>query len=280
MTISRRFRPFLLILCIALAAAPAVHGQSTSASTSASDDASVRGPLLQAKNALADGVNHRKAGTIQQARATFERIAQADTEYADLAHYYAGLAYRRLMDITDDEKQSLQYADRSIEHLETAVELDDTFGEAYALLASQYGRKMAIKPMYGMVLGPKAEEAMAEAEEHAPNSPRVVFLQAQSDYFTPEQWGGDKERAVRNLRRSIELFESGSPQDSLQPTWGHDEAYTWLGITQMRTDDYRAAASSFRDALEVNPEFGWVKDVLLPKATEAMDSSATEGRER
>ncbi|NBB89957.1 MAG: hypothetical protein GVY23_01980 [Spirochaetes bacterium] len=276
MTISRWFRPFLLILCIAHAAAPAVRGQSTGSA----DNASVRGPLMTAKATLADGVNHREAGKIQQARATFERIAQADTEYADLAHYYAGLAYRRMMDITDEEKQSLQYADRSIEHLETAVEIDDAFGEAYALLASQYGRKMAIKPMYGMVLGPKAEEAMAEAKEHAPNSPRVVFLQAQSDYFTPEQWGGDKERAVRNLKRSIALFENGSAPDSLQPTWGHDEAYTWLGITQMRTNDHRAAASSFRDALEVNPEFGWVKDVLLPKAVEATNREATEGRDR
>lgn len=276
MTILRWYRPILLVLCIALVAAPSVQSQPSSES----GDKAVRALILEAKTTLADGVNHREADAIQQARATFERIAKADTDYTPLSHYYAGLAYRRLMDITDDDTQSLAYANQSIEHLEAAVKADETFGEASALLASQYGRKMAIKPMYGMVLGPKAEEAMTRAKEHAPDSPRVVFLQAQSDYFTPEQWGGDKERAVRNLKRSIELFETGAPQDSLQPTWGHDEAYAWLGITQIRSNDHRAAVSSFEQALKVNPEFLWVEDVLLPKATAAVNDTATEGRER
>jgi len=258
MTPNRLVSLFLLLFCVSLAAAPSAHSQSEEAL------------IVKAKEMLADGVDHRKAGAIQQARATFERLAQADTDRPALAHYYSALAYRRLMDITEDEEASLRYVDSSLEHLEKAIEIDDTFGEAHALLASQYGRKMAIKPMYGMVLGPKADKAMTQAAELAPESPRVAFLKAQSDYFTPEQWGGDKERALRTLQRAIALFEGPSEADFLRPTWGHDEAYAWLGIMQMREENYTKAKDAFQQALKVNPESGWVKDVLLPKATKAL----------
>ena len=265
---THRFVSLLLLFCISLAAAPFANGQSE------------KDLIVQAKETLADGVNHRKTGAIQQARAAFERLAQANTDHPELAHYYSALAYRRMMDITDDDEASLRYADRSIESLEKAIEIDDEFGEAHALLASQYGRKMAIKPMYGMVLGPKAEKAMERAKEVAPESPRVVFLQAQSDYFTPEQWGGDKERAVRNLRRAIALFQTKTEADPLRPAWGHDEAYAWLGITQMHKQNYAEAKDAFQQALEVNPESGWVKDVLLPKAAQALTARSSDNPNR
>lgn len=248
-------------LCFALAscatAALPLHAQPTASTDSL---------IVEGKKLIDEGVNRMEAGKLHQARALFERLIQHGEGRTALAHYYAAMASRRLTDITDDEEKALAYIDQSIDHLEKAVEVDDAFAEAYALLASQYGRKMAINPMYGMSLGPAAEKAMTQAQRLAPTSPRVVLLQAMSDYFTPKQWGGDKEKAMKEFRRSARLFDEERIDDPLRPDWGHEEAYTWLGIAYMEGGDYADAEEAFEQALEANPEFGWVQDVLLPQA--------------
>ena len=105
-----------------------------------------------------------------------------------------------------------------------------------------------------------------KAHELAPDNPRVVMMQATSSLFTPTMWGGDVDAAVEDLQRAADLFESDSPSGPLQPDWGHSETYAWLGIAHMKQGRYEEAESALTKALEIDPDFSWVRRVLLPKA--------------
>ena len=149
--------------------------------------------LLQAKAMLWSGTPDQAL----VARATFERIV-ADDDLATLAHYYAALVGHQLagqlIGTKPDgyKKEVIAHLDYAIDHLETATERDPDFAEAWALLASVYGQKIAQKPFSAMALGRKSDKATERARELAPDNPRVVLLAAIGDYNTPKMWGGDK----------------------------------------------------------------------------------------
>jgi Tfp pilus assembly protein PilF len=48
----------------------------------------------------------------------------------------------------------------------------------------------------------------------------------------------------------------------VKPSWGKDEAYTFLAMAYNQKGDIDKAAEFFTKALEVNPEFRIAKDEL------------------
>lgn len=228
---------------------------------------SVDSILVNTKTLLGVGYRTGDVDKLREARATFERVARSG-QHTALAHYYAGLAGKRILDVESSdmgEDAKLEVIDASIEHFKTAKEQDEDFAETYALLASMYGRKMGVKPQLGMFLGPRTSKLMEKANQMAPDNPRIVLLQATSDYFTPESWGGDKEKALKGFRRATELYADESVENPVMPEWGHSEAYAWLGIALMKKEQYDGAGAAFQKALEVDSDFAWVREVLIPQ---------------
>lgn len=225
--------------------------------------------ILEAKTQLWTGMNTGDFDAVQAARATFERAA-ADADLAAWAHYYAALADANLANVLagTDEDAAADHLDRAVEHLQAAIEADDEHAEAYALLASVYGRKIGLSPMKGMFLGSKANNAMERAQALAPDNPRVVLIAAISDFNTPGMWGGSKTRGMEGFRRAAALFAAERPMNPLMPAWGHDETYAWIGIAHMQQAEYAEARAAFDQALTVNPGYGWVKYQLLPQLEE------------
>ena len=220
--------------------------------------------ILNGKEMMAAGLSAADLDQMRQARALFERAAN-DDHRAALAHYYVARTDHHLANLLaeHDKGQAVDHLNSAIDHLKKAIALEAS-AEAYALLSSAYGRKIGLKPMMGMFLGPKAGNALDEAKQREPDNPRVVLTEAISDYNTPKMWGGSKTRAMEGLQRALDLFAQEDITDPLQPSWGHDEAYAWLGIAHLQNDAREEARAAFEKALEINPDFGWVKYVLLP----------------
>jgi tetratricopeptide (TPR) repeat protein len=233
--------------------------------------------IVKGKRLVDEGFDAGDVDKLKRATSLFERATRGDSHTA-LAHYYAGFSHKRIVEISgqDDEDTALKHLDASIDHLESAVEADDEFAEAHALLASVYGQKLGIKPQLGMVLGPKTSKTMKRAKRLAPDNPRVVMMQATSNLFTPKTWGGDPKKAIEGFQRAATLFESYTPEGPLQPDWGHSEAYAWLGIAYMKQDRYDEAKTALAKALEVDPDFNWVKHILLPRAKKGKDPGVSE----
>ena len=225
--------------------------------------------LLQAKQMLRTGEMESNTDKIQQARVMFER-ATSDDDLATLAHYYAAYAAHQLVGLlsgSDSDtpgRELLDHIDYAIHHLEVTSQRDPSFADGWALLASVYGRKISLRPLSGMTLGPKSNRAQKTAIELAPDNPRVVLLKAVGDYNTPRMWGGDKKRAMDGFHQAAVLYQEEVVMDPLQPSWGHATVYAWLGTAYMDENNLPEARKALEKALEIDPELGWVKYGLMP----------------
>ena len=228
--------------------------------------------IMQGKQVITQAVVGWNNDGMQQARAHFERLLSIGHREA-LVHYYVAYCDQQLSTYhrhgDEGTKQSIATADKfledGIQHLEKAIQLERDFAEAYALLGSLYGEKIGASPLLGMSLGPKSGMHLAKARELAPENPRVAYLDAIGRYYTPEMFGGSKEKAISGLYQAAALFATWQSPDPFAPDWGHAECYAMLGqflSAQQRTAEARTALAK---ALEIRPDYGWVKHVLLPQ---------------
>lgn len=84
--------------------------------------------------------------------------------------------------------------------------------------------------------------------------------------FKPPQWGGSTERAIEIYVRAADV--AGAPQpDSPLPDWGKPEAIMALAYAHMiqKAPDLAAAEKEARAALCLQPQWSYVRDVLLPQ---------------
>ncbi|MFN2564443.1 MAG: tetratricopeptide repeat protein [Gemmatimonadaceae bacterium] len=209
-----------------------------------------------------------RSGDIEQLRGARALVERALTAFAGdplLQHYYGYAFYREanlLMGQRRDEKEYrplLEQADSLLERSASKLALPET----YALRSSVLGQLIGSSPLRGMTLGPRSSSAMDRAIELGSRNPRVWMLRGVGAMFTPAMFGGGVDRAEQYLRKAIALFADDRPAPPL-PAWGHAEAYAWLGQVlhkQKRIDDARAA---YAKALELQPDNGWVRHVLLP----------------
>ena len=226
--------------------------------------------IISGKQMLQVGENAGDLDAMYAARATFER-ALADTSLAAWGHYYIALADYRIAGLLEGESkdQASEHLKVAVEHLKKATEIDPQAAEAYALLSSAYGLQIGLSPMKTMLLGPRVGKASQKAKQLAPDNPRVVLSAAISDFNTPKMFGGSKEKGLQGFQRAAELFAQEEPTDPIRPVWGHREAYAWLGIAYQGQGELESARAAFEKALEIDPDFGWVKYWLLPELEKA-----------
>lgn len=67
------------------------------------------------------------------------------------------------------------------------------------------------------------------------------------------------------MKKAAELFDRWKETNPLQPSWGKEVVYAWIGIAHLKRNETILAKRAFEKALEINPEYGWVKNVWLPK---------------
>ena len=205
------------------------------------------------------------------AKARFERTL-ADTALAAWGHYYIALAEYRIADYllaTGEENKGAAHLKAAVEHLQKATKIDPQAAEAYALLSSAYGRQIGLSPIKGMVLGRRAQQALQKATQLAPDNPRVALCMAIRDFNTPGMLGGSKEKGLQGFQRAAELFAQEEPTNPIRPAWGHSRTYAWLGLAHQDRGELAQARAAFAKALAINPDFSWVKNVLLPELEKA-----------
>ena len=231
--------------------------------------------IVSGRQMMQTGENASDLDAMYAARATFERTL-ADTGLAAWGHYYVALADYRIAGLLEKESkdQASEHLKAAVEHLQKATEIDPQAAEAYALLSSVYGWQIGLSPMKTMLLGPKSGKAIEKAKQLAPDNPRVVLSAAISDFNTPKMFGGSKEKGQKGFQRAVELFAQEEPTDPIRPVWGHREAYAWLGIAHHGRGELESARTAFEKALEIDPDFGWVKHGLLPELEKANSPDA------
>ncbi len=249
------------IHCTAILAIAFVH--IVSAQT---DSSEIVRSIVRAKAMIQKAINTADQELFTKAENLLEP-ARHERRFAPLGNYYLGYAaYKRSTVLLQVDKDKADvYLDTAVVRLEEAISQDNAFAEAYALLAGCYGLKISIAPIKGMILGMKSGTVLSTAKKLAPTNPRVAMQGAISTYNTPSIFGGGKEKGLEEMNSAVGLFDRWTSTDSLQPDWGKDEIWAWIGIAHMDRKESIQAKRAFDRALEINSDNGWVKHVLLPK---------------
>jgi len=254
------------IHCTVILAIAFIHILSAQTDSSAIPRTIVRGKaIIQKAINTADQELFAKAENLLEP-------ARHERRFAPLGNYYLGYAaYKRSTILLQIDKDKANvYLDSAVVRFEEAISQDNAFAEAYALLAGCYGLKISIAPIKGMILGMKSGTLLSTAKKLAPTNPRVAMQRAISTYNTPSIFGGGKEKGLEEMNSAAVLFDRWASTDSLQPDWGKDEIWAWIGLARMDRKETIQAKRAFERALDINPDNGWVKHVLLPKlASEA-----------
>lgn len=228
-------------------------------SSGTAQDQSLSQKIEKAKSKLQAGLNTWNEELLKNARDMFlNLLIKEKKENAYLLYYVALCDYRLAIYYftSNNTGEADRYNSEGQQYLEKAMAADPSFGEAYALLATLLGYEIALHQEKAMTLGLKTYEYFAKAFEKEPENPRIYLLKGSSVLYTPEAFGGGAANAIEFLNKSINLFEKESIKDPLQPSWGKEEAYTFLGMAYKQKKEFDKAKEFLKKALEVNPDFG------------------------
>ena len=158
---------------------------------------------------------------------SFERIADAEkTQW--LPFYYAALAYIKsgytfTMDggFGDKSGDIDPLADKADKLLKKADDLSKDNSEIWVARKMLATLRLMGNPMSRyQEYGPIAAAALETAKKLNPENPRVYLLEGQDLFFTPEQFGGDKNEAKKRFETSLNKFQTSKPGSSITPNWG------------------------------------------------------------
>jgi hypothetical protein len=162
----------------------------------------------------------------------FDRIGKKETKQW-LPSYYAALAYlqkgRMQMQAGKMSELSINagIADKYLDQAEAIAGNDNS--EIHLLRKMAYSLRMMENPAERyMTDGMKAMEELKKAETLDPNNPRVALIKAEDTYFTPEQYGGSKEKGLEQFKAALVKFNDFKPKTALDPSWGKSEADYFL----------------------------------------------------
>lgn len=150
--------------------------------------------------------------------AAFERIGDAEKSQW-LPYYYASLAqvWRGFRDQKADKDAIAAQATQLINKAE-AIEKNAETAIVKNMIATI---QMLVDPASRyMSYGMEAGNALSQAKQLDANNPRIYYLEGQSLFGTPPQFGGGKDKAKPLFEKSIALFETFKPASELHPVWG------------------------------------------------------------
>lgn len=221
--------------------------------------------FLEAKERLSQAINEYDHTCITDCRSVFERLLEKEKDQC-LPHYYIAYADEILFHIiTNDVVKQSTYLQDALSHLEECLRLNPFFVEAYILKADIYNISISNDKDKAIDLSELAAESLSKATTLEPSNPRIFLVKGRSEYYTPPGYGGGNTPAKKSLKKSAKLFLTYKPKSPGYPDWGHEEVYAWLGQIAVREDSLGSAEKYYAKALELNPRYSWVRDMLLPR---------------
>lgn len=145
----------------------------------------------------------------------FERIAKAETKEWLPSYYEAFALILSANDVSDAAKKDA-VLDKAMEVAKAAEAISPDNSEIVTLQSWITSMKISVDPMNrGQKLGMEASVLTSRAIELDPENPRPYLLQGTGLFYTPEQFGGGKDKAQKVLEKAVEKFNSFKPKNKL-----------------------------------------------------------------
>jgi hypothetical protein len=166
---------------------------------------------------------------LQDVAASFERVGDAEkTQW--LPYYYAALAQTWIgwrPEVKDKDANA-----EKIKSFLVKAEAIEKNAELYAVENMVATQQMMVDPQSRwQTNGTEAAAALQNGFKLDPNNPRLTYLQGESLFGTPVQFGGGKDKAKPVFEKAVALFKTAQPKP-LYPTWGQKQAEDKLAQCQ------------------------------------------------
>lgn len=158
-----------------------------------------------------------------------------------------------------------RYMDEAQKLLRDNIANNNKDAESLALLSTLNGIKIMADYNLGQTLGQECLTLIAKAKEISPDNPRVILQEGIVKFNFPDFFGGDKIKASELFKESISAF-TGKSDDKY--AWGLLDAYAWYITSLIYLNKHNEAKIYAENALNINPNFAWIKYGLLPKIKE------------
>lgn len=156
--------------------------------------------------------------------AAFERIGDAEkTQW--LPYYYAGLALTipAWMDANLDKDANSEKIKSFCDKAEAVAGDNSDKAEIESIRNMAATQQMMVDPQNRwMSYGQEAGAALQKGMQLDPNNPRLYYLQGQSLFNTPTQFGGGHDKAKPIFEKALDLFKASQPKP-LYPRWGQKQ---------------------------------------------------------
>jgi hypothetical protein len=234
--------------------------------------ASVRAKLVEAKAALMSADYRADVAKLASLRSEVAQLAN-DPDLGYLADYWSGFASWRMVvngvSAKMPAEEAIGHLGRAVTDFESSIRKKSDFADGYAGAAAMHGWLGAYKSADQAAMKQEIEtfhRMLTRALELEPSNPRVLWIEAVPFMVMPAERGGNVDRAIELYQKMIENAAPPRP-DSPLPDWGKPEALMSLAGARLKkpTPDVNAAADDARAALRLQPEWHYVKDILLPR---------------
>lgn len=242
----------------------------------------------------------RLAGQIRKADYEGDRAALArfyselapfaeDKELSSRVLYWRGFAlWRRAINgfnETVTAKEQTRDLEQAVDEFNRAAAKDPAFVDA------KVGTVSCLGLLIGLSQGDRArvQELIArgaplrkEAETAAPDNPRLLWVLGMNQWYIPPEQGGGQVKSMETYQKGLEAArkQRGSITDPLEPSWGEPELLMSLaGANLYRTaPDLDAAEGYAQSALDMVPNWHYVRDILLPQIRKAIEKSKSQDK--
>jgi tetratricopeptide (TPR) repeat protein len=196
-----------------------------------------------------------------------------------LADYWSGYASHRIaMNGTNSGMplpETRTHLEQAVADYESSLAKKPDFADAYTAAALAHGwlANAAFFPDDAAAQKAHFDAAVKlqkKAEELEPSNPRVLWTKAAFYFYSPPERGGSVDKAMELYRQQIANSKPAAPESPL-PEWGKAEALMSLAFAHMMKKDFDAATAAARDALKVQPQWHYVKDILIPQIAKARE---------
>jgi hypothetical protein len=186
--------------------------------------------------------------------------------------YYAGLLAWRQAQLAARgtaaaRSSAAELAHRCVTEVDNSLALQSDFAEALALRSACLAAPLEASGSRGPLTGYRARKDLDKARQLAARNPRVMLVDAMSDYELSPSAGGSKERALPKLRQTVAAFEAERAGAEHLPGWGAAEAWTLLARDLLDHADPIGARDALEHALLIAPEFAQARRLMAQITT-------------
>jgi tetratricopeptide (TPR) repeat protein len=210
-------------------------------------------PMEEGKKSLAEGLRTLQKEPLLRAKDNFEELLKSKKDdpklYYLLAQSLDGLAYAE--ELQGNKDGAFALIEEGVKAAKRSTELDDTFSDSHRLLATFYGRIIAIKGgMMGAMYGSQNEDEIQRALQLDSQNAQAHLELGIARVNTPPQFGGDIEVGIKAMEKAL----------SINPNL--DMAYYHLGRAFLKKGDKGKAKEALQKGLQINPSNGFIKREL------------------